>query len=761
MNEKHAVKIADELNLSPQQIMATASLFEDGATVPFIARYRKEATGTLDEVAITAIRDRTAQLEELDRRRESILKSLQERELLTDELKEKILAADTLSTLEDIYLPYRPKRRTRATIAKEKGLEPLAKFIFEQKEDTDPVAEAGAYIDPEKGIETVDDALAGSRDIIAEWVNENQEAREKMRALFMKKASFRSKVTAGKETEGAKFRDYFDWEESVTKAPSHRILAMRRGENEGFLTLRAEPPEEEALALLESVFVRGTGPASQEVKAAVHDCYKRLLCRSMETEIRVETKQRADSEAIKIFADNLRELLLAPPLGQKNVMAIDPGIRTGCKVTSLDRQGKLLRTATVYLFQSEHAKKDAAAKLGGLFNTYEVEAIAVGNGTGGRETEAFVKSLSLPRNVPVVMVNESGASVYSASEVARAEFPDLDVTFRGAISIGRRLVDPLAELVKIDPKSIGVGQYQHDVNQQALKQSLDDVVISCVNAVGVEINTASEQLLTYVSGLGPQLARNMIAYRNENGPLTSRKDLKKVPRLGPKAFEQAAGFLRVKNGTNPLDASAVHPESYHIVEAMAADLGCEVRGLLEDEELRQRIDLQKYVTDKVGVPTLTDILAELSKPGRDPRKQFEGFHFTEGIETIEDLRSGMKLPGMVTNVTAFGAFVDIGVHQDGLVHVSQIADRFVKNPIKVVKVNQRVTVTVLGVDLERKRISLSMRKNSVQSNGKETKSSKRSGNSDKERRPKKSVTTPHNNPFVEALSGRTKKLRGR
>ncbi len=761
MNEKHAVKIADELNLSLQQIMATASLFEDGATVPFIARYRKEATGSLDEVAITAIRDRTAQLEELDRRRESILKSLQERELLTDELKEKILAADTLSTLEDIYLPYRPKRRTRATIAKEKGLEPLAKLIFEQKEDTDPVAEAGAYIDPEKGIETVDDALAGSRDIIAEWVNENQEAREKMRALFMKKASFRSKVTAGKETEGAKFRDYFDWEESVTKAPSHRILAMRRGEKEGFLTLRAEPPEEEALALLESMFVKDTGPASQEVKAAVHDCYKRLLCRSMETEIRVETKQRADSEAIKIFADNLRELLLAPPLGQKNVMAIDPGIRTGCKVSSLDRQGKLLQTATVYLFQSEHAKKDAAAKLRELFNTYEVEAIAVGNGTGGRETEAFVKSLSLPRNVPVVMVNESGASVYSASAVARAEFPDLDVTFRGAISIGRRLVDPLAELVKIDPKSIGVGQYQHDVNQQALKQSLDDVVISCVNAVGVEVNTASEQLLTYVSGLGPQLAKNIIAYRNENGPLTSRKDLKKVPRLGPKAFEQAAGFLRVKNGKNPLDASAVHPESYHIVEAMAADLGCEVSGLLEDEELRQRIDLQRYVTDKVGVPTLTDILAELAKPGRDPRKQFEGFHFTEGIETIEDLRSGMKLPGVVTNVTAFGAFVDIGVHQDGLVHVSQLADRFVKDPRTVVKVNQRVTVTVLGVDLERKRISLSMKKNSDQSNGKETRSSKRSGNSDKERRPKKRGTTPHNNPFVEALSGRTMKPRGR
>jgi len=734
MNEKHAVKIADELNLSPQQIMATASLLEDGATVPFIARYRKEATGTLDEVAITAIRDRTAQLEELDRRRESILKSLQERELLTDELKEKILAADTLSTLEDIYLPYRPKRRTRATIAKEKGLEPLAKFIFEQKEDTDPVAEAGAYVDPEKGIETVDDALAGSRDIIA---------------------------TAGKETEGAKFRDYFDWEESVTKAPSHRILAMRRGENEGFLTLRAEPPEEEALALLESMFVKGTGPASQEVKAAVHDCYKRLLCRSMETEIRVETKQRADSEAIKIFAGNLRELLLAPPLGQKNVMAIDPGIRTGCKVTSLDRQGKLLQTATVYLFQSEHAKKDAAAKLGELFNTYEVEAIAVGNGTGGRETEAFVKSLSLPRNVPVVMVNESGASVYSASEVARAEFPDLDVTFRGAISIGRRLVDPLAELVKIDPKSIGVGQYQHDVNQQALKQSLDDVVISCVNAVGVEVNTASEQLLTYVSGLGPQLAKNIVVYRNEHGPLSSRGELKKVQRLGPKAFEQAAGFLRIKNGKNPLDASAVHPESYHIVIAMAGDLGCGVQEVLRNEASREKIDLQRYVTDKVGMPTLTDILAELAKPGRDPREQFEGFNFTDGVETIEDLKVGMRLPGVVTNVTAFGAFVDIGVHQDGLVHISQLADRFVKDTHKVVKVNQRVTVTVLDVDLERKRISLSMRKNPYQNSGGAKRSQKQADAGNKVRGPKKHKENSVSNPFTEALNGQSTRLRVR
>ncbi|HID28887.1 MAG TPA: RNA-binding transcriptional accessory protein [Desulfobacterales bacterium] len=761
MNDKHTTKIADELNLRQEQVMATASLLEDGATVPFIARYRKEATGSLDEVAITAIRDRKTQLEELDSRRESILKSLQERELLTDDLKEKILAAETLSTLEDIYLPYRPKRRTRATIAKEKGLEPLANIIFEQNEDTDPLAEARAYVDPEKGVETPEDALAGSRDIIAEWVNENEEARKQMRALFANKGFFRSKVIAEKETEGAKFRDYFEWEEPVTTAPSHRILAMRRGEKEGFLGLHVQPPDDTALALLESMFVKGTSQASHEVKKAVQDGYKRLLCRSMETEIRVETKQRADSEAIKIFADNLRELLLAPPLGQKNVMAIDPGIRTGCKVACLDRQGKLLHVATVYPFQSENAQKAAAAKLRELFDAYEVEAITVGNGTGGRETVSFVKSLDLAKNAPVVMVNESGASVYSASEVARAEFPDLDVSLRGAVSIGRRLMDPLAELVKIEPKSIGVGQYQHDVNQQALKNSLDDVVVSCVNAVGVEVNTASEQLLTYVSGLGPQLARNIIAYRNESGPLTSRKDLKKVPRLGPKAFEQAAGFLRIKNGTNALDASAVHPESYHIVVAMAGDLGCEVTDMLKDKTLRERIDLQSYVTDKVGMPTLTDILAELAKPGRDPRKRFEGFDFTEGIETIEDLRPGMKLPGVVTNVTAFGAFIDIGVHQDGLVHVSQLADRFVKDPHKIVKVNQKVTVTVLNVDLERKRISLSMRRNSDQANGRETSGSKRSDKRHNQRRPEKRGAPPLNNPFVEALGGGSMKKRSR
>jgi uncharacterized protein len=717
MNEAHATRIAHELSVMSEQVMATAVLLEQGATIPFVARYRKEATGSLDEVAITAIRDRKSQLEELDGRRESILNSLEERELLTDDLKEKVMAAETMTTLENIYLPFRPKRRTRATIARERGLEPLAQVIYEQNPDTNPVIEAGAFVNPEKGVDTVEGALAGARDIIAEWVNENQEAREKMSALFTEKGLFQARVIQGKETDGAKFRDYFDWEEPVLKAPSHRILAMRRGEKEGFLNLQVAPPEDDALALLEDMFVQDASPASQEVRAAVDDAYKRLLGPAMETQIRVETKMRADREAIKVFADNLRELLIAPPLGQKNVMAIDPGLRTGCKVACLDRQGKLLEIATVYLIQSERAKMESAAKLQALCDRYDVEAIAVGNGTGGRETASFVRSITSPRKVPVVMVNESGASVYSASKVARDEFPDLDVSVRGAVSIGRRLMDPLAELVKIEPKAIGVGQYQHDVNQQALKDSLDDVVISCVNAVGVEVNTASEQLLTYVSGLGPQLARNIVVYRNENGPFRSRQELKKVSRLGPKAFEQAAGFLRIKGGKNLLDASAVHPESYHIVSVMAADLGCTVQDLIADETLRGRIDLSRYITHEVGMPTLTDILEELAKPGRDPREAFEGFDFKEGIETLGDLLPGMQLPGVITNVTAFGAFVDIGVHQDGLVHVSQLADRFVKDPHKVVKVNQKVTVTVLDVDPERKRISLSMKQNRDQAGG--------------------------------------------
>jgi uncharacterized protein len=712
MNEKHISTIAAELALDTRQVLATAQLLEEGATVPFMARYRKEATGSLDEVAITAIRDRLCQLEELNKRRQSILKSLEERGLITDELEEKILSAQTLTTLEDIYLPYRPKRRTRGAMAKEKGLEPLAHILFAQKENTDPVREATAFVDPDQGVESTDEALAGARDIIAEWINEDQEARARMRTLYAEKGVFRTKVIPGRETEGAKYRNYFDWQEPVKTAPSHRILAMRRGEKEVVLRLDVSPPEDEALALLEALFVKGDSAAARQVQTAAHDAFKRLLSHAMATDIRLETKARADAEAIKVFAGNLRELLLAPPLGQRNVLAIDPGIRTGCKAVCLDRQGNLLHTETIYPFGSEKMRATAATTAKTLCKTYDVEAVAVGNGTAGRETASFVKGLrglTLPHDILVIMVNESGASVYSASGVARQEFPDLDVSFRGAVSIGRRLMDPLAELVKIDPKAIGVGQYQHDVNQQALKRSLDDVVLSCVNAVGVEVNTASEQLLTYVSGLGPQLARNIIDYRSDHGPFASREALKKVPRLGPKAFQQAAGFLRIRNGNNPLDASAVHPESYPVAEAMAKDLGCSVQDLLEDETRRGQIDLSSFVTDQVGMPTLEDILAELARPGRDPRKGFEDFAFAEGVDKIEDLRPGMRLPGIVTNVTAFGAFVDIGVHHDGLVHISQMANHFVRDPHQEVKVRQQIMVTVLEVDLERKRVSLSMR----------------------------------------------------
>ncbi len=715
VNKAHISIIAEELNLTTNQVTATALLLNEGATVPFIARYRKEVTGSLDEVAIRAIRDRLTQLGELDKRREAILKSLTERGKLTDELKEEILQAESMTVLEDIYLPFRPKRRTKATIAGEKGLGPLADRIFAQ-DNIDPAALAEAFVDSAKGVDSVEDALSGARDIIAERVNEDQKARAAIRELFASKGLFRTKVGSDKKETGIKYKDYFDFEEPVSKAPSHRILAMRRGEKEGFLTLRVIPPEDEVLAILESLFVRGDGAASRQVAMAVHDGYKRLLSISMETEIRLAAKKRADEEAIRVFAENLRQLLLAPPLGRKNVLAVDPGFRTGCKVVCLDRQGKLIHTETIYPHQSEKASSEAAARIKILHGKFGVEAIAIGNGTAGRETEAFIRKLNLPGEVQIVMVNESGASVYSASDTAREEFPDRDITVRGSVSIGRRLVDPLSELVKIDPKSIGVGQYQHDVDQGALKRGLDDVVISCVNGVGVELNTAGKQLLMYVSGLGPQLAGNIVEYRNEHGPFRSREKLKKVPKLGAKAFEQAAGFLRIRDGENSLDASAVHPECYHLVDAMAMDLGCSVPDLMGDEALRNRIDLTKYVSDRMGLPTLTDILKELAKPGRDPREKFEAFSFAEGIEKIEDVRLGMKLPGVVTNITAFGAFVDIGVHQDGLIHISQLSDGFVKNPNEVVKVNQKVNVTVLDVDLNRRRISLSLKKQSEADN---------------------------------------------
>ncbi|HUL29438.1 MAG TPA: Tex family protein [Thermodesulfobacteriota bacterium] len=753
MDATHISKISQELGFAAEQVQATVDLLNEGATVPFIARYRKEATGTLDEVAISTIRDRLHQLMELDKRREAILQSLDERGQLTDELRGTILAAETMAVLEDIYLPHRPKRRTRAKIAKERGLEPLAQRLFMQ-EEMDPLAEASAFADPEKGVNSVEDALAGARDIIAEWVNEDQTARAMMRALFSSKAVFKSRVIPEKETEGMKYKDYFDWQEPVKTAPSHRILAMRRGENEGFLILRVFPPEEEALDILDGLFVKGEGPASQQVKMSVHDSYKRLLFPSMEAEIRLETKKRADEEAIRVFVENARQLLLAPPLGQKNVLAIDPGFRTGCKVVCLDRQGKLLHTETIFPLQSEKSSADAGSTILSLCERFFIEAIAVGNGTAGRETEAFIRSLNLSKNIQVVMVNESGASVYSASEVAREEFPDQDVTVRGSVSIGRRLMDPLAELVKIDPKSIGVGQYQHDVDQGALKSGLDDVVSSCVNRVGVEVNTASKQLLTYVSGLGPQLAKGIVEYRNAHGPFRSREDLKQVPRLGPKAFEQAAGFLRIRDGENPLDRSAVHPESYSIVDAMARNLGCSVLDLMHDERLRKRIDLGRYVSEKVGLPTLNDILSELSKPGRDPREQFEAFRFAEGIEKIEDVKPEMKLPGIVTNITAFGVFVDIGVHQDGLIHISEVSSRFVKNLAEVVKVHQKVMVTVLAVDLSRNRISLSMKDRQPGPEGilkaeEERKEDKR------HERKQKQKSTFTNNPFASALRNRS------
>ncbi len=752
MSEARIPKIAQELDLIPRQVQATCDLLGEGATVPFIARYRKEATGSLDEVAITAIRDRLNQLMELDKRREAILKSLEERGQLTDELKEKTLSAETMVVLEDIYLPYRPKRRTRATIAKEKGLEPLAQLLFAQN-DMDPLAEAAAFVDPEKGVDSAEDALAGACDIIAEWVNEDQTARARMRDFYSSKAVFKSKVIPEKEAEGIKYKDYFGWEEPVNTAPSHRILAMRRGEKEGFLTLRVLSPEDEALEILDGLFVKGEGPASQQVQMAVHDSCKRLLSPSMETEIRLATKKRADEEAIRVFVENLRQLLLAPPLGQKNVLAVDPGFRTGCKVVCLDRQGKLLHTETIYPLQSEKAAADARSKIFEMCERFSIEAVAVGNGTAGRETETFIRGLDLSKNIHLVMVNESGASVYSASEVAREEFPDQDVTVRGAVSIGRRLMDPLAELVKIDPKSIGVGQYQHDVDQGALKSSLDDVVVSCVNRVGVEVNTASKQLLTYVSGLGPQLAKGIVEYRNEHGPFQSREGLKQVSRLGPKAYEQAAGFLRIRDGENPLDRSAVHPESYPIVDAMVRDLGCSVLDLMREEKLREKIDLEQYVSEKVGLPTLNDILSELSKPGRDPREQFETFRFEEGVEKIEDVKPGMKLPGIVTNLTAFGVFVDIGVHQDGLVHISELSNRFVKNPAEVVKVHQRVLVTVLDVDLERRRVSLSMKSSrpgpNVVSKGEERKKEEK-----RQERRQKQKSTFTNNPFDAAFRDR-------
>ena len=709
IESKLHLQIANLLNLNTKDVTATIDLIDEGATVPFISRYRKEATGSLDEVQVAKIRDEIERLRQLEDRREFILKSIDSQNKLSDELKKLIFEAETLSKLEDLYLPYKPKRRTKATIAKEKGLDSLAHFILEQKNNF-IFEEAEKFISIEKGVHSVIDALDGARDIIAEIISENALVRESIRDLFKKTANIKSKVIKGKEDVGEKFNDYFEWEEKLMSCPSHRLLAMRRGEKEDVLILDLVVDNDEALSLIEKKIITTRGEAANQLKESILDGYKRLLNPSIEAEMRLHTKQIAEEKSILVFADNLRELLLASPLGEKAILGIDPGFRSGCKVVALNKQGKLLQEAVIYPHEPQKQKNEAEMIVLAFCQKHQIEAIAIGNGTASRETEQFIRNIDiLPKEISVIVVSEAGASVYSASDVAREEFSDYDLTVRGAVSIARRLADPLAELVKIDPKAIGVGQYQHDVDQTLLKNKLDEVVGSCVNAVGVELNTASKQLLSYVSGIGPNLAQNIVDYRNENGPFKSRKELLKVPRMGEKVFELAAGFLRVRDGIHPLDKSAVHPESYYIVETMAKDVNASIIDLIENKELRSKIKPANYVTELIGLPTLKDIIIELDKPGRDPRKSFEIFSFDESVHNINDLREGMRLPGIVTNVTNFGAFVDIGVHQDGLVHISQLAENFIDDPNKVVKVGQKVWVNVSEIDVKRKRIALSMK----------------------------------------------------
>lgn len=703
----YARSIAKALGLPEKQVSNTLELLDSGATIPFIARYRKEATGTLDEIQITQIRDMKERLVEIDKRRASIIDSIEEQGKMNAELKKKLENANSLTELEDLYLPFKPKRKTKASIAIEKGLEPLAIVIYDQS-SVDLKKIALSYIDKEKGLNTLDEVLQGARDIVAEWISENSQIRETMRNLFIKEAFITSKVKRDKKESGSKYEIYFDASEKLNRVPSHRLLAMLRGEEEGFLSLSIKPDRERAIRMLEKFTLKDRNTCSYQVKVATADAYQRLLQPQMETEMRKHFKALADDNAIEVFSTNLRQLLMASPLGQKRILAIDPGFRTGCKVVALNEQGKLLNHTAIYPHPPQQEYKNASETIKSWVSEYQIEAIAIGNGTAGRETEHFVKYIPFDRKVEIVLVNESGASVYSASEVAREEFGDYDLTVRGAVSIGRRLMDPLAELVKIDPKSIGVGQYQHDVNQTKLQKKLGEVVESCVNFVGVELNTASKELLSYISGVGNVLAKNIVEYRNKNGAFKSREELKKVPRFGEKAFEQAAGFLRIHNAQNPLDSSAVHPESYHIVEKMAIDQHCHIADLMQQEELRKQIDLKKYISAKVGMPTLQDIMQELAKPGRDPRTQFENFEFNENIHTINDLTIGMVVPGIVTNITNFGCFVDIGVHQDGLVHISRLANKYVTNPNDVVKLRQKVMVKVEEIDIPRKRISLSM-----------------------------------------------------
>lgn len=698
--------ISKNLNIQERQVANTLKLLAEGATVPFISRYRKEMTGSLDEVSIQAIQEQFEKLTELQKRKESVLKSIDEQGKLTDEIKKRVEAAWSMTEVEDIYLPFKPKRRTRAEVAREKGLEPLAKILMRQV-DNDLESKALPFV---KGsVNDADEALKGAKDIIAEWVSENEVARDRVRKCFGRDAVIVSKVVKGKEKEAEKYRDYFDMEEQLRKCSSHRLLAMRRGEAEGFLRVSISPDEEVVLDRLVPLFVKGRTVASDFVSDAVEDSYKRLIKPSIETEFSGLSKEKADDEAIRVFSENLRQLLLAAPLGQKNVLALDPGFRTGCKLVCLDSQGNLVHNEAIYPHPPQSDAVKAAARVRQLVKDFKIEAISIGNGTASRETEQFVKGLGL-KDVQVFVVSENGASIYSASAVAREEFPDHDVTVRGAVSIGRRLMDPLAELVKIDPKSIGVGQYQHDVDQSKLKRSLDQTVVNSVNLVGVNLNTASKHLLTYISGLGPQLAKNIVEYRQQNGAFKSRKELKKVPRLGDKAFEQCAGFLRIPGAKNPLDNSAVHPESYDIVEKMAKDMNCTVSELIENKSIKKGLNLQAYVTDKVGLPTLKDIMDELEKPGRDVRQALKSFEFDPTVRSLEDVREGMVLPGIVTNVTNFGVFVDVGIKENGLVHVSQIADKFVSNPADVVALHQQVEVRVIAVDHERKRLQLSMKK---------------------------------------------------
>jgi uncharacterized protein len=697
--------LTDSLQISAKQIINTIQLLEDGATIPFISRYRKEMTGELDEVQIGAIKDQYDKLLEIEKRKETILKTIEEQEKLTPEIRNRIEACWNATELEDIYLPYKPKRRTRAEIARENGLEPLARMIMKQNADNlDYLAKL--YLKDK--IKTIDDALNGASDIIAEWINESEKARNVIRRIFTYEAIISSKIIKGKEEDAQKYRDYFDMSEKLSKCSSHRLLAMRRGESEGFLKVNISPDEDKCVDKLADIFVKSDNASGELVYSAVKDAYKRLLKPSIENEYAAESKLKADVEAIRVFAENLRQLLLAPPLGEKRVLGIDPGFRTGCKVVCLDAQGNLLHNETIYPHPPLNDYAKASRNIQKLVEAYNTQAIAIGNGTAGRETEHFIQNIRYDRNVQVFVVSENGASIYSASKIAREEFPDYDVTVRGAVSIGRRLMDPLAELVKIDPKSIGVGQYQHDVDQIMLKKSLDQTVENAVNRVGVNLNTASKHLLTYISGLGPQLAQNIVDYRAENGAFTNRRQLLKVPKMGNKTFEQCAGFLRIPDGENPLDNSAVHPESYRIVEKMAKDLKTDIDKLIRNNELIQKIELKSYVTEDIGLPTLTDILLELEKPGRDPRSSVKVFEFDPNIKKIEDLNSGMELPGIVTNITNFGAFVDIGIKENGLVHISQMADKYISNPAEVVSLHQHVKVRVLEVDIVRKRVQLKL-----------------------------------------------------